>query len=369
MTYNYGFPGGSVNTGTVNLGVEGVMAQGCPPNAVEINGICQCATGYKPEGNSCVPVQCPPGGSYSKTTQPDQLVGAVGAVCQGGCSAMPSSYEFAPDGKIYAQWPFRYTGSTCAGQTDAAGVDNNGDKGFEDPPTPCGPGLCPGTVNGQSVCVPCTGGQTTPGTKETAPKPVEPTQPGVDGVPGAQTKETSTSCTGANCTTTTTYKDKDGNTVGTGTKEEPKESFCQENPGISICKIGSFGGGCAAGSGSFNCDGDAVQCAIALEQHRRACEWSYIDPALKAKGDDAIAGGDRPGDHPFKNAQETTFSLSSTIDTTNRLAGGCPGDESISVAGRSFVIPWSRACGSLEMLGNIVVGFAMLAAAGIVFRG
>lgn len=356
------------NYGRVARG-ELVKNETCPSNAFLIGSQCQCAVGFKPSGGQCVPVDCPPGGSYSKSTQPDQLVPSKGNVCTGGCEASPHSYEEAADGKLYAQWPFVYTGQHCSGQTDTSGVDQKGDKGFEDPPQPCGSGLCPGSMNGQSMCVPCSKSTSTPSTTEKAPQPVGATEAGVDGVVGAQSKESSTSCTGTRCTTTTIYRGQDGGEVGRSTSDKPKENFCQENPGISICKIGSFGGGCTGGGGSFTCDGDAVQCAIAREQHKRACEWSWVEPELKAKGDTAMAGGDQPNGHPFKDAQQSEMSFASQIDTTNRLPGSCPGDEAISVGGHSFVIPWSRACGSFEMLGNVVVGFALLAAASIVFRG
>lgn len=339
----------------------------CPENSQEVPGAgkCECHLGFKPSGSSsCVRYDCPSGGSYSKLTQRNTIVDSVGSTaCVGGCSAKPNSYWKASDGVIYAEWPFYYTGQTCGGAKDAAGI-GTGDGGFRDPPFQCPSGQCPGTFNGQQMCVACSAGTSSDGKTTTTTNP--------DGTTTTTTKDTV--CTDSTCTTTTktTTTNPDGTPVGgtggttTTQEQKPKETFCQENPTSPMCKEGRWGGACDAG---FSCEGDAVQCAIARETHRQGCEWSKVNQLQVDKGQEAMGGGDRPGWHPFEGAQQSAFTFQTLIDTSSgNLPTSCPTDETIGVAGRSIVLPFSKLCGALEMMGMIAVGFAMLAALRIVFH-
>ena len=58
------------------------------------------------------------------------------------------------------------------------------------------------------------------------------------------------------------------------------------------------------------------------------------------------------------------------FDMTNALGGGaCVPDLSITVMGNTQTIGLSRVCDSLVWLGNILVAVALIAGAGIVFKG
>jgi len=112
-----------------------------------------------------------------------------------------------------------------------------------------------------------------------------------------------------------------------------------------------------------------VQCAIAQRIHKSACAWEEVDEGLKSAGLSAMNGQTQPEGHPGGSVDAKSISFSSVIDQSNSIGGGsCPSDTVIPVAGHSFTIPFSKLCGSLQLLGNLVVAFAMLAAAFIVFR-
>lgn len=333
----------------------------CPEYSSEKSGRCECLLGTKPSNSndSCEPYSCPTGGSFTKVTQPDMKVAGVGAVCTGGCEVMPNSWSVAPDGSIMASWPFRYTGKTCGGSPDpASGVDKTGDKGFEELPTRCGPSLCPGTFNGQTMCVPCKS-KLDPGSKEKAPTPVAPDQPGLDGVKGAETKETRTECDGATCTTTTTYRDVQGNKVGEKTQEKPKQSFCQENPNLSICKDGAFSGSCESG---FSCDGDAIQCAMARKQHEAACKLLEDPPAELVATVQSLKGTGQA-----EGAFNETFSASAGF-TPMPVAGCAVQDFPVAIGPLNLTVPLGTLlCPHLGTIRSVLSAFGALYFVMVVF--
>ena len=363
--YSNGKQSGSSNR---VIGTSAVTEVTCPDGSDAIGPAgagqkCVCSSGFrKGPGNTCEQYTCPPSGSYSAVTQPDQKVANAGdGQCSGGCAYTPSSWKVGADGQIWATWPFKSTGKFCRGVGQSGSPDvPSGEENTNSPaPVPCGTNQCPGTVNGATICVPCKGQQEQgPSTSASAPAG---SASGAGG--GSSTK---TECNGINCTTTTTTTDAAGNVTGTAEKTEKQESFCKENPTSSLCKQSSFGGSCAA----TTCEGDAVMCAIAADQYKRNCEW-FDDPAsaqLATVGNAAINGLSRPDGHPANAPDAQSVSFSSVIDQTDRLGGSCPADVSVTVAGRSVVMPLSSMCGNLQLIGNLMVGFCMFVAALIVFR-
>lgn len=357
------FPG-TTNSASTFTATKLAQVVNCPSGSNSIAGSpqrCECAINLKPNSNksACVPYSCGAPGSYSAVTQPDMVVQNGGSFCKEGCTVTPASTKVAVDGSLYSTWPFVASGQACGGK--AVAVDNPVKSGDDASPAPqqCPANQCPGTINGASVCVACKA-TTTPGPSSSASAPDASASGGAVGT----TTTSSTSCNGTSCTTTTVTKDLQGNIVGSKSEEKTQPTFCKENPESPMCKKSSFGGSC----GAYNCDGDAVQCAIAARIHKTACDWEEHDPAMKAIGDAALRGVSRPEGHPANEPETKSLQFSSVIDQSDPIGGGCPVDQSISVGSVSVVIPWSKACNSLQMLGNIVVAFSILAAAFIVFR-
>lgn len=324
----------------------------CPPNSQEADGGCVCSVGFEAEGGQCVGTNCDAVAASATEIGMLQTTGAGLTICAGGCRLAGAVSAQAADGSFWTWGPYSGAGY-CAGDPYTG---NEAPPIGTPPPIPCPTGQCPGQINGANVCVPC---KTTEvkdaGTKTT-------TNP--DGTK-TQTK-TETKCEGGKCTTTTTTEELDssGNPIpGTKTEtkdEKPEKSFCQENPKSPLCKESSFGGACGGG---FNCDGDAVTCAIAKEQHKRQCEWAQVDSAVLTEGGTATGAGLRPADHPFANPLSVNFSLASAIDQSDPIASGCPVDEVIA----GIRLPFSALCTPLTVMGHIAVAFAFVAAFRIVF--
>ncbi len=266
------------------------------------------------------------------------------------------------------------TGSSCTTQENAA-------------PESCPKGQYSGTVNGASVCIKAT--QTTGTTTGTTTGPATGS--------GTTTTTTNSVCNAAGACTTTITTTISGATSGNGTttetRSESRDALCARTPASPICSGSGSGSGTGSGSGSgsgsgdgegeddassfggscgsFSCDGDAVQCSIALEQHKRACEFqaSFGDgnaTALTGIGTDAAAAGLTPSGHPRAVGQVATSAL--TFDQTDIVGGGCPSDMSVAMpGGRSVAIPFSQLCAPAAVLGNILVGLTALTCIGIVF--
>lgn len=345
-----------------SLRVSVATSIACPINSTQIGATenCNCDSGYLASGGNCVQYTCPPSGSYTAITQPDQKVGNAGdSVCTGGCSYAPSSWKVGQDGQIWATWPFKSTGGFCQGAPDATGATTGELNSSNPAPVPCGQNQCPGTVNGATVCVPCKGQQEQgPSTSASAP----------DGSASSATgTSTKTECNGVSCTTTTTTTDGTGAVTGTQQVTQKQESFCKENPQSSLCKQSSISGSCG---GPIACDGDAIQCAIAADQIKRNCQW--FDDAgtapLKSAGDAAMTGQDQPAGHPANSATSQSVSFGSQLDQTDRLGGSCPQDVSFSLMGKAVVMPMSKACEPLQIVGQLAVAVTALACAFIVFK-
>jgi hypothetical protein len=134
----------------------------------------------------------------------------------------------------------------------------------------------------------------------------------------------------------------------------------------------SFGGVCG---GAFTCDGDAIQCAIAKEQHLRACQM--FEPTT-AGGDwlhgaqtlaTAKVDGDVPSWSPASPGMAVTsnFQWGSTIDQSSSLAAGCPGD--IFIGNSGLVLSLSSLCPYLGVLGAFIQSVTAIACAFILFKG
>jgi len=395
-------------------------AYSCPANATLASTTCQCNSGYteNSDSTSCLPVappcdppnvlrdgvcgppdppKCnyPPGAGMPDTLF--QMGGGAnykgGYICYLNCEAVPDM-RGQKDGKWFHWGPYTSTGATCANSTgDSTGgqptPDNpdgvppppDPDAPPRDPPPPppepppeqCKKGTCPGSINGTTVCMPCQEArspQPVPGAPPKAP-PTPPDPTGNNAPPETQkTTQSATNCKDGKCTTTTTTSTTDANgvtTTNSNSKTESKDDFCTTNPRSSMCIDGAFGGAC---SGGFVCEGDAVQCAMAKEQHARNCklfeDFDGVEAQLyeSEKGKDGSVIGDVPGGstHAFGAA---SFDSS---DALNAGMGG-PQDRSVTVMGQTLLLKFSAVTPYLAMLGNLLLAISFLIAARIFLRG
>lgn len=233
---------------------------------------------------------------------------------------------------------------------------------------PAGQTPATGTVNGASVRYCATVDKTVSDTK-TVTNTVSS-----GGGTSTQTTTTKTECVGQNCTTIKTVTG--GGTSSVSVTTQSKSSFCEETPNSPQCSStgdgggggdeqgsdGEFGGACASG---FTCSGDAIQCAVAKDQHLRNCT-AFDGTSPERSLYDAEKG---------KSGTQTGAPVALTIgpgsfNTSDALGGGsCIGDMSVTVAGASVSLPFSSICGHLAMLGNVLLAVSFLLAARIVTRG
>ena len=293
----------------------------CPANSTYRGGSCTCDAGHVEEngqckytstGNSCNGLsdfctgqkgqkinlegkgQSSPPGCAADTTRPN---------CAMGCAAeevgIGVSYKNS-DGDWMTGQEYRVTGSTCT-LPQPSDVPQKKESD-------CAGSV--GEVNGVRVCVPnqaATGDKTSKETKNP------------DGT--TSNTETKTTCEKGVCTTTTTTTNKDasGNTTSTSSSSSSssQSSYCAANKSSSVCaamngdknpdnkdgsnkgegekcegedckdKPGKFEGSCMAG---FTCEGDALQCAQAKEQHRRNCELFEKDTDSNSLTNKALNG-------------------------------------------------------------------------------
>lgn len=137
---------------------------------------------------------------------------------------------------------------------------------------------------------------------------------------------------------------------------DPQTEDCSNTPG-------SFGGDCMAG---FACSGDAIQCAIAREVHRRNCKlFDDKSPESELYNQNKGKNGDQTGDLPGNQ----TFNFMGYIKQINLLGGGAGfNDLTVDVYGKSITIPFTRINPFLVIFGNILVAVSLLAAVRIVGR-
>lgn len=305
-------------------------------------------------------------GLFNQSADPAVFPSSSRTTCYGGCIAQ--FYGSYPVARALVGGKYRYFGKgyyETTGSQCTAGAPQ-GKPGLSDvPPSSCGEGQVLGQFNGADMCLDGGTGEPT--------NPNEPTPPQTD-----TTTTTTTNNADGSTTTTQTTTRPDGSqtiirttTAPDGSKnstteerqapdEDPKKSFCEENPEAGLCQKSDFAGGC----GGFNCKGDAIQCAIAKEQHRRNCTLFDTTTALSDLGNQLASGADPEAvQHPALASNRQVFDLSSSINTSKQYAGSCPADRTITVMGQSIAIPLSTLCSYFEMFGNVMIALALLGAA------
>ncbi|CAN7474550.1 hypothetical protein [Acidovorax delafieldii] len=371
----------------------------CPANSVSNgSGGCVCSSGYDEINGACEPrnnnrtacwnwsLQNILSGGQLVTTQ--RLQGKIAHGTQ-FCTDIGSGYGIGSGKGCKVTFDLEISmgyGTDAAPQyvsegkfdfaSDGNTVDQSCNLGPGEQPKPVPPPeKCPngytGTVNGVEVCVnkvPNSGADG--GSNETE------TNDGTETT--TRRVDRSTNCEGDKCTTTTTTTTTRRNnstgatttTTTTSTSTTSKPGFCQENPSSKLCKDGkedgsSFGGSCAGG---FTCEGDAIQCAMAQEQHRRACKlFDDQTPESQLYNAEKSKTGKRTGDLP---GNETIAFGQSMYDSSNALGPGtCISDLPVDVLGQTVSLPISQICPHLATLRLALLAFGALMWVLIVFRG
>lgn len=351
----------------------------CPTNSVASAEGCSCSVGYRPDSGSgtvCEAYTCQasaaveasyvmPTGSLDNRFFCETGTGADRTARYGCVSKFDPSFS-AP---TYSGGNFVLHGTETPTATMCPQVLGNGlaeGAAMGEPVvSPCPTGQGPVTINGITTCAKSgTGTAEAPSTTASSPS-------------GTTTSSGSTTCTAGACTTTTTTTDQTGAVIGSVSTTQTLGGFCAgSGAGTVLCGGGGGGGdssigqACAAGSATQSCEGDAVQCAIALEQYKRNCQLFDSVGATKTKGDEAIARGDtKASDHPGANGNIVTTNVGSAMDTTDLIGGSCIGDEAVTVFGSSTVVmPWSKLCTPAQWLGNLLVALTSLAWVFIAFK-
>lgn len=375
--------------------------QVCPANSTLSGQSCVCTLPYKENsaGTACEMPCDPPkqwiaivtdSGSISSCGVQNCKAGPVGSGLWVTKARLPSG-DFPPTSyECVAGCVTKTKYDMAVGYTDASGVvhddavgetlgmgsscmTQNADSSTAQKPAPldsktnpnsaktsaCPSGQVPRVVNGQEVCGPV-GSDV-----ETVTKSKESS---TDADGNKVDKETTTTCVGGTCTSTTkTTKTPAGGEPSDETKTDTKDKtkFCEENPNLSVCKEGSFSGSCDAPPA---CKGDAIQCAVAAQTLKTACALDPKDNGEAAAFEEAKSKtGSQIGDLP---GNDSVSIGSSSFDTTDAIgAGSCIADMLVTVAGSSITIPFSKVCSSLAILGNLLMMVSFLLAGRIVVRG
>lgn len=309
------------------------------------------------------------GGYYDIGTSPS------GAFSNSGCTASGCGVTFqgsvpaaralvAGTYHYYAQGSFDFDGFQCTSggvPSSVAGV----------PSDSCGPGSTLSVVNDVKACVvagavvdpnaPPVGATTDTSTTSTVTDPVS----------GSTTSTTSTLSSDGGTTRTTTVTATDGTVTttvltlpgvgaGSGAGTDPLASFCASNPSTPLCKTSSWGGSC----GAFACDGDAVQCAIAREQHTRNCALFVTETPESILGKQVASGADPLASTLPDSANPTVVDVGvgmSAYTSQTWLSRADLPSPSFSAMGSTFTLDTSLLSQFMR-----IVGFMLVAVSGIV---
>ncbi|WP_422838700.1 hypothetical protein [Aquabacterium sp.] len=369
--------------GTGSGGIQvNATCQGSPGNIAIVNGVPMCKvtrvtcpagqvqstkTGYCQK--DCAADKGKPWGDDDAHKGGAWKTDRAGAMtfCDGGCAVKGSS-NGSKGGWTYIYGPWTSTGGSC-GPSDGAGAGSGNES---NPPTSCGPGKCPGTINGTSVCVACKGvTESSSGSSNSNSSSTGATAKDASGndIPGSTTDKSSegtvdkvTSCEDGKCTTksTTTEKNSDGSSASkTETVTESMADFCNKNPNAIVCKVdreGTWGGSCASG---YQCSGDAVQCAQAQ------AAWQSYCSTQPGAGDTTVGDGQKSttGQMPNADPRSTHGSLDvGSFDQSNPYPTVGPSDLVVPVGSHSFTIPFSKASPFLAFVGYCAVLGSLLGA-------
>lgn len=379
-------------------------ATACPVNSTSgAQSACTCDPGFKHVDGECVPDEAddPVCGSLAgmsmgvssvesdfgkqSTSWAASNLGKSGNACIQGCQVSGTISGCVSGGSMVCMVNSpAFTGASCGNDADGgSGGSEGGSSGGEDdgcpPDTILQPvsGLCvpkqTSCPDGQEpskyvegICIPkeasndgkcedpkdptkrvdCQGSETKcPSGK--VPSKVTPNvcvSP-VDGAEKSQNGNTYV-CEGGKCTVT---KGNCTPTAEDDCKEEKSQGdACKEAPDLKQCsKESGITGSCA---GAFQCKGDALQCAIAVEQHKRNCELFEKENDYSKLFTNA------------RNSQNEDGSITGTeVDLAGHFKvdsvignGQCPSDLTVMVMDRPVTLRLSEFCEYFNAMGYLL---------------
>lgn len=382
--------------GYVQQGDECVPKK-CEPDEIRVNGVCvkepECPPGEERVNGVCKKTGCEAGKDAGWRSGLSD--GETAYYCVGGCQAKARASTCVTwDGKTDCGGTARLTGARCTGNeggdTDTPpddDDDNDDDDEDNDPDEPEEPGDGPG--NGGGGDGPGTGGEGdgpgggNPGDPDGPDDPDEPDEPGDPG--GENPMEPPNEpldpdedgkCPegyhrqGRFCIQDPVDPDDDGACPPGFVRINARcyATYPSDGDGDGDDdgdgEKGSFGGSCDSG---FTCKGDAIQCAIAYEQHRRACQLYVLKTAeselyYKERG--------KTGNRTLTLEGNETIDINSRIDSTDVLGGGAGAqDYTFTIHGQQITIPFSALNPYLAAFGDILVAIAFLIAMRIIGKG
>lgn len=344
---------------------------GCPPNT-QLNGENMCDSScvapsvYDSATSTCKSPNLCQGKTLSSTS--GRAIPSVGdgglpaSACIFGCqySINKKNVTLCSGAVCIVSVISTSTGQTC---TDSV-TPTSGESEIQAPKTPqeecVAKGMSYGTINGTVVCA-------VGGTNGVPPVNVSTeTKDSFTTPAGVTTSTTNTTNTinnnSVSTTTTTTYPD---GTTKTETKEQPIDNFCELNPNSQICKEAeksTFSGSCTV---AFQCTGDAIQCAISKEQHKRHCELFEKETSMTTEGKKLI-DGTATDNNPAKIENRENVNLAGMINEGSNIGGGSFTDKIISLRGGGVTLPFAKLNFMMQILGGFILAAAYINAARIV---
>lgn len=227
-----------------------------------------------------------------------------------------------------------------------------------------------GTVNGINTCVP----QGSPGAPpvttpippqvktETPPPTAEnPNPTPVTTTTNSNVNVTITSNANGDPVITTETTNADGSKT---TTSATKGQYCAANPNAELCggdgvgKNNSYNGACNPdGTVNVQCDGDAIQCAIAKQSAELNCS---LQPKQEEVDAYTAAKNFQLTDLPSDPTKRTVINVPETLDATTPFGAACPEDMYFTLNGHQFTLPISTWCPYLAWLGNVFLALAYL---------
>lgn len=286
------------------------------------------------------------------------------------CSAsMSASFTVKFGNCSYGAMSGAYTGNSCSGEVSSSSLSNPSNANpppADSPETDCiKQGKSFGTVNGSTVCV----GTGTPGAAPVKSVTTKETTNQSGDNPAEVTNETkATTKVGDQVITETTKKKPDGTEEKTNTVEAFSD-YCEKNANSKLCKPeetkeSKFTGNCMS---EFTCEGDAIQCAMAVQQHQQYCENRKPNEFTDLLESEMNAANDQMADNNGSIIPNTTINLPTTIQGQKLLTSSCITDIAFPLSGHTFTLPLSKLCPALEFAGQMVLIISYLISGYILF--